>query len=92
MCIRDRFYRVAFTNILIRTQDYGADQILFEVLRHAVYAARKFEQLTGHAVFQTVNMRDAVANGDNRTDVGQLDLALVVRDLLFDNIANLFGA
>lgn len=53
---------------------------------------RKFEQFAGHAVFQTVYVRDAVADRDNRTDIGQFDLALIVRDLLFNNIAYLFGA
>ena len=86
------FYRVALTDILIRTQDNGADQILLQVLRHAVYAARKLEQLAGHAVFQTVDVGDAVTDRHDRADVGQLDLALVVRDLLFDNVAYLFGA
>ena len=52
----------------------------------------KFEQFAGHAVFQTVYVRDAVADRDNRTDIGQFDLALIVRDLLFNNIAYLFGA
>ena len=99
-CLTDRdlhdalraLYRVALTDILVGTQDNGADEILFKVLRHAVYAARKFEQLTRHAVLQTMDMRDTVAYGDDRTDVGQLDLALVVRDLLLDNITDLFRA
>ena len=39
-----------------------------------------------------MDMRDAVAYGDDRTDVSQLDLALVVRDLLLDNITDLFRA
>ena len=85
-------YRVALTDILVGTQDNGADEILLKVLRHAVYAARKLEQLTRHAVLQTMDMRDTVAYGDDRTDVGQLDLALVVRDLLLDNITDLFRA
>ena len=37
-------------------------------------------------------MRNAVTDCNNRTDIGQLDLALVVRDLLFDDVAYLFGA
>ena len=57
-------YRVALTDILVGTQDNGADEILLKVLRHAVYAARKLEQLTRHAVLQTMDMRDAVAYGD----------------------------
>ena len=85
-------YRVALTDILVGTQDNGADEILLKVLRHAVYAARKLEQLTRHAVLQTMDMRDAVAYGDDRTDVSQPDLALVVRDLLLDNITDLFRA
>ncbi len=85
-------YRVALTDILVGTQDNGTDEILLKVLRHAVYAARKLEQLTRHAVLQTMDMRDAVAYGDDRTDVSQPDLALVVRDLLLDNITDLFRA
>ena len=37
-------------------------------------------------------MGDTVADGDNRADVGQLDLALVVCDLLFDNCADFIRA
>ena len=54
-------YRVALTDVLVGTQDNGADEILLKVLRHAVYAARELEQLTRHAVLQTMDMRDAVA-------------------------------
>jgi len=84
--------RPSITDILVGTQDNGADEILLKVLRHAVYAAQKLEQLTRHAVLQTMDMRDAVAYGDDRTDVSQPDLALVVRDLLLDNITDLFRA
>ena len=37
-------------------------------------------------------MRDTVTDGNDSTYVGQLDLALIMRDLLLDNAADLFGA
>ena len=37
-------FTVSPSDILVGTQDNGADEILLKVLRHAVYAARKLEQ------------------------------------------------
>ena len=85
-------YRVTLADVLIRAEDNRADQLFLQVLRHALHAARKFEQLACHAVFKAMDMRDTVTDGNNRAHVGQLDLALIMRDLLLDNAADLFGA
>ena len=99
-CIADRdFYntfgsldRIAFADILVRTQDNGTDQILFKVLSHAIYAAGELKQLTRHTLLQAVDVCDTVADGNDCADIGQLDPALVVCDLLFDYCADFIRA
>ena len=83
---------VALADVLVRTQQDGADQILLEVLGHAIYAAVELEQLAGHTILQSVDVADTVTDGNDRADVRQLDLGLVVCDLLFDYCANLIRA
>ena len=42
--------RIAFADILVGTEDNGADQILLKVLGHTVYAAGELQQFARHAL------------------------------------------
>ena len=53
---------------------------MLEVHRHALYAVLEFEQLVEHALLETVYTHDAVADGNNRADVAELDLRVVILD------------
>jgi len=54
--------RHAFLDFEVRPEDDGADVVLFQVEGHAHDPARKFEQLVGHRVFESVQTGDAVAD------------------------------
>ena len=54
---------LVLADVLIRAEDNRADQLFLQVLRHALHAAREFEQLACHAVFKAMDMRDTVTDG-----------------------------
>ena len=70
-------YGVALFNACVRTEHNRADKVLLEVKRHAANAVLKFEKLVKHALFQTVNTHDTVADGNYRTHISELDLRIV---------------
>ena len=48
-------------------------------------------QPAGHRLLQPVDPADAVAHGDDRADLRQIGLLLVILDLLADDLAYLVG-
>src|ERR1700682_5583858 len=72
-------------------EDDGADLVLFEVQREAVSLMRKLEQLAGHRVLQTVNLRDAVTGRDDAPDIRRNQARVEILEPLLDYIRNLFG-
>ena len=75
---------------IITKQDDG-DTVFFQVLRHAVGAALKLDQLTGHTVVKPRGARNTVAHHRYRSGLGLLNGILVVLDLGTDDAGNLFG-
>ena len=61
---------------------------MLEIERHAGDAALKFQQLTGHALLQTVHIGNTVTDGDYRTDIRKIQLCFVVFELLLDDSGN----
>ena len=75
---------VAFLDLGRLAQQHGADVVLLEVQRHAHHAVGQLEQLAGHRLFEAVDAGDAVAYGDDGTDLRHLGLLVVALDLLPD--------
>ncbi len=78
-------HRVAFLDGLVLTQKDDADIAFFEVQCHAVDAVRQFEQFAGHAVFQAVHVRDAVADFQDCPHFIDIEVYFVVFNLFFDD-------
>jgi hypothetical protein len=71
------------------TGSHGADAFLFEVQRDAEDAFRKLEHLAGHRVLHAVHARDAVADGDDAADFGDVHVDGEAADLLADDLRDL---
>ena len=66
-------------------------ELFLQILRHAVYAAGEFEQLTGHAAVEPCRAGNAVADQGDRAGLRLVDLCFVVFDLRTDDAGDLFG-
>ncbi len=73
-------------------EDDGSDLVLLEVEREAIGVARELEQLAGHRVLQAVDLRDAVAGGDDAADVGRNQARVEILEPFLDDLCDLFGA
>ena len=71
-------------------EEHDADVVLFEVQRHADDAAGELEQLAGHDLLEAVDARDAVADGEDRAGLLDLDGFFEGLDLGAKNLADLF--
>src|SRR5262249_11236734 len=66
--------RVAFPDFAELAQEHRADAVLFEVQRDPVHAVGELEHLAGHRVVDAVHPGDAVADGDDAADLGDIDV------------------
>jgi hypothetical protein len=51
----------------------------------------KLQQLAGHAALQAVDARDAVAQGEDGSHLGDVDAGAEAAELLADDLGDLFG-
>src|ERR1700733_5113690 len=82
-------HRIAFTNLGVVAQQHRTDLIFFQVQGDAEYAVREFQHFARHAPVQTVNARDAVADGNHRADLLHRDRLLIIFDLLAQYLGDL---
>ena len=68
------------------------DVRLLEVEGEARHPVGELEHLERHAVLEAVDARDAVADGDDRADLGDLDGPLVAGDLFLEDRRDLVRA
>src|SRR6185312_8716266 len=73
-------YLVAVFDILVFAEQHGAYLIFFEVQRDADNMTAKIDQLAGHDVLKTINSRDAIADADYGSGLGNIDGCIVVFD------------
>ena len=66
------------------TEQHHANLIFFQVHGNPGNVVRKREQFSGHDLFEPVDARNAVAEGDNGSDLVDGNLGFVVLDLLPD--------
>ncbi len=64
--------RVALDDLVPRAEQHDADVVGLEVQREARDAVRQLEHLEGHRVLEAVHTRDAVADRQHGSDLGQL--------------------
>ncbi len=76
---------VAFLDVAVGPEDHDADIVGFEVQRHALDAAGELDQLAGLALVEAVNARDAVADRENLTDLGDLGFLAEILDLVLED-------
>ncbi len=72
---------VAFFDGLEIAEQNRAHAVFLEVQRDPEYPVRKLEHLPRHRALDTMEPRDAVADGDDGADLGDIDLNGVVSDL-----------
>ncbi len=72
---------VAFFDLLIFAEQHCSHLVFFQVQRDAGDAVRKLHHLARHYVFQAENARDAVADRNHRSGLGNIDRLFVVLNL-----------
>src|SRR5690606_7730789 len=83
---------VAFLDVAVAAEDDDADIVGFEVQRHAANAAGELDHLAGLDIVEAVDAGDAVTDGQNLTDFGNLGFLAEILDLVFQNCGNFRGA
>src|SRR5690606_14356531 len=83
---------VAFLDVAVGAEDDDADIVGLEVQRHAADAARELDHLAGLDVVEAVDAGDAVTDGQDLPDLGDLGLLAEILDLIFQNCGNFRSA
>ena len=78
-------YLVALFDFRVAAEDNGADIVLLKVQDQTVNIMTEIEQLAAHGLLEAVNMRDAVADFDDRSDIIHIEVHIVVLDLVLDD-------
>src|ERR1017187_7575043 len=76
---------IALLNFGEIAEQHGAHLIFFQVHGDAGDVVRELDQLARHDLLEAVDSGDAVTDGDDRADLGDVDGALVVFDFLAQN-------
>ena len=87
-----RLDRVAFLDRGGVAEDDRADRLLLEVQGHAHHPARELEHLGRQGAVQPVDLRDAVADLDDRSDAARLDAGVERIDGGLDDAGDLVGS
>src|SRR5207244_2926892 len=66
---------VAFLDALVLAEENATDVVLFEIESETGDVVRERDELTGHDPIEAVDAGDAVADGDDRADFGDVDAA-----------------
>src|SRR5439155_9077244 len=85
------FHEVPFLDLLVLAEQHRAHAFLFEVERDSENAVRELQHLAGHRVVDAVHAGDAVADGDDAADFGDVDVDRVTPDLFADDLGYLVG-
>src|SRR5581483_9661049 len=84
--------RLAFLDLLPLAEERGADVVLLEVEREPDDAVLELEHLHRDAVLEPVDAGDAVADLQDRADLGEIRLDVVLLDPLSQDRGDLFRA
>src|SRR6185312_12573999 len=80
---------LAFTNAGILAEQHRTDLIFFEVHGDAENAVPEGDELACHDLLEAMDTRDTVADGNDGADFAHVNGAVVILDLLPENISNL---
>ena len=80
---------LAFTNVGILAEQHRTDLILFEVHGDAGNAVAEIDEFAGHNLFEAMDTRNTVADGNDGSDFAHVNGAVVILDLLPENISDL---
>ena len=83
---------VALPDQRVGAENDDGNGILFQILRHTEGAVGKFQQLAGHAFFQTRCSGDAVAHRDDHAGLTDFHPVFVVLDLIAKDFGDFFSA
>ncbi len=83
---------VAFLDAAVIAKDNNGDGVFVQVLCHAVFAVGEFNQLAGHALIQSGDRCDTVADNDDSAGFAGFQLGFVVLDLTTDDFRYFFGS
>ena len=86
-----RLDRVAFRDVLVFTENHGADGVAFEVEREAVGVVGELQHFALHHVVQTVNTADTVGHGDHGTLGAKISGNAEAFDTLLQQFADFTG-
>ena len=84
--------RLALADLLPLAEERDADVVLLEVERDAGDAVLELEHLERDAVLEPVDAGDAVADLEDRADLGEVGLDVGLLDPLLQDRGDLFGA
>ena len=84
-------HRLALLDELPRAEERHADVVLFQVERDPDDAVLEFEPLERDAVLETVDAGNAVADLEDRADLGKVGLDVVLLDPRLEDGGDLFG-
>ena len=82
---------LALRDLLPVAEERDADVVLLEVEGDAGDAVLELEHLQGQAALEPVDARDAVTDGEDGADLGEVGLDVVVLDALLEDGRDLFG-
>src|SRR5205085_3468415 len=79
---------VAFLDLREVAKEHGTDALLLEIERDAENPARELEHLAGHRPLDAVHARDAVADGDDGADFGDIHVRGKAADLVTNDLGD----
>ena len=85
-------HRLALADVLPLAEERGADVVLLEVEREPDDAVLELEHLERDGVLEPVDARDAVADLQDRADLREVGLDVVLLDPRLEDLRDLFGA
>src|SRR5262249_2402340 len=84
-------HEVALAHVRRLAHHGDADVVLFEVQHEPGDLARKLDELAGHHAVEPEDARDAVADREHGSRLGDVDLAVVLADLALQDVGDLTG-
>ena len=84
--------RLAFLDLAVGAENDDADIVALEIERHAARAVLELDHLAGLDLVETVGARDAVADAQHLTDLGDLRFGAEIGDLALEDRGNFCGA
>ncbi len=84
--------RASLGDLLPRAEQRHADVVGLEIEREPDHAVVELEHLHREAVLEAIDACDAVADLEDRADLGEIGLDVVLLDPLLQNRGDLFGA